>query len=164
MEISKILTCLCIGFLSIVSLQGQSIDTSVLSTTGNTISNASYAINFTIGETLIGTITNSQSVDQGFWSGIASLNTLSTETFLPSSSSVTIYPNPVSNYFTIRIPDSNHYSISLFDLTGQEVITKDISTSPLGDQIDISSLSQGSYILRLSVSNTDIGNFKIIKQ
>ena len=59
--------------------QAQSIDTSVISNSGGTHSNANNSINFSIGETIIGTISNSQSLDQGFWSVIGIQNTLSTE-------------------------------------------------------------------------------------
>ncbi|WP_299259903.1 T9SS type A sorting domain-containing protein [uncultured Aquimarina sp.] len=149
----------------VMATQAQSIDTSVISNSGSTNSNTSHIITFTIGETFIETITNSESIDQGFWSGIASLNVLSTEEFLFNNSTVTIYPNPVSDFFTIRIPDVNSYTISLFNLNGQEIMTKKLNTSLLGNRIDISTLPYGTYILRLSIpENNENKIFKIIKK
>ncbi|WP_298544416.1 T9SS type A sorting domain-containing protein [uncultured Aquimarina sp.] len=148
-----------------ITSQSQSIDTSVIANAGGINSNASYTIAFTIGETFIGTITNSESIDQGFWSGIASLNVLSTEEFQFSNSAITIYPNPVLDFFSIRIPDSKSYTISLFNLNGQEIMNQKIDTSLVDKRIDIRSLSKGVYLLRLSIPSTnDNKTFKIIKR
>ncbi|WP_298309663.1 T9SS type A sorting domain-containing protein [uncultured Aquimarina sp.] len=148
-----------------ITSQSQSIDTSAISNSGGSNSNTSHSITFTIGETIIGTITNSESIDQGFWSGIASLNVLSTEEFQFSNSAISIYPNPVLDFFTIRIPDINSYTISLFNLNGQEIIHQKINTSLVDNRIDISSLSQGVYLLKLSIPTTNENKtFKIIKK
>ncbi|WP_299443357.1 T9SS type A sorting domain-containing protein [uncultured Aquimarina sp.] len=147
------------------AIQAQSIDTSVISNSGDINSNASHIINFTIGESFIGSITNTQSIDQGFWSGVSSLNELSTEEFTDGNSIVTIYPNPASDFFTIRIPDIHNYTVSLYNLSGQLVFSQKVNATLLGNQIDISSLSQGVYILNLSVPETnEKKTFKIIKK
>ncbi|WP_299249718.1 T9SS type A sorting domain-containing protein [uncultured Aquimarina sp.] len=148
-----------------ITSQSQSIDTSVIANAGVINSNTSYTIAFTIGETFIGTITNSESIDQGFWSGIASLNVLSTEEFQFSNSAITIYPNPVLDFFSIRIPDSKSYTISLFNLNGQEIMNQKVNTSLVDKRIDIRSLSKGVYLLRLSIPSTNENKtFKIIKK
>ncbi len=161
MKIIYTLLFLCFA----VTSQSQSIDTSVIANSGSTNSNTSYIVSFTIGETFIGTIVNSESINQGFWSGIASINALSTEDFLSNDNTMEIYPNPALDFFTIRIPDSDSYTISLFNMKGQKVITQKINTALLGNQIDISSLAQGTYILRLSIPEINEDKiFKIIKK
>ncbi|SEL73123.1 Por secretion system C-terminal sorting domain-containing protein [Aquimarina amphilecti] len=149
----------------VMATQAQSIDISVISNAGGTESNTSNILSFTIGETFTETISNSQSIDQGFWSGIGSLNQLSTEEFLTNIGVIRIHPNPVSDFFTISIPDINNYTISLYNLNGQEVITKEVNATLIGHQINISSLAQGTYILRLSIPETNENKvFKIIKK
>ncbi|WP_378178123.1 T9SS type A sorting domain-containing protein [Aquimarina sp. SS2-1] len=145
--------------------QSQSIGVDVVSNAGSSNGNASHVINFTIGETFVGTITNSDSIDQGFWSGIAALNALSTEEFLFNNSIVTIYPNPVSDFFRIRIPDIDSYTFSLYNLNGQEVMNQKVNAILRDHQIDISSLAKGTYLLKLSVPETNENKvFKIIKK
>ncbi|MFD2562697.1 T9SS type A sorting domain-containing protein [Aquimarina rubra] len=161
MKIIYFILLLCFA----VTSQSQSIEMNVISNSGGSNGNTSHMINFTIGETFIGTITNSESIDQGFWSGIAALNALSTEEFLFNESIVTIYPNPVSDFFTIHIPDINSYTFSLYNLNGQEVMTRKVNALLLNHQIDISSLAQGTYLLKLSVPQTNENKvFKIIKK
>ena len=152
---------ICIALVS----QAQSIDPNVIANAGGTNSNASNSINFTIGETFVGTISNSSSIDQGFWSGIGSSNTLSTEEIIVDTTTLTVYPNPVSTFFTIRISDVDRYTISLFNNNGQKVVSQKVTAAPLGNRIDISSLAQGVYMLSLSIPETNkTETFKIIKQ
>ncbi|WP_027395377.1 T9SS type A sorting domain-containing protein [Aquimarina latercula] len=161
MKTLKILSLLCIAS----TIQAQSIDTSVISNSGGVSSNTSYTLNFTIGEPFIETISNSQSIDQGFWSGIGSLNQLSTEEFQPENGAIKIFPNPVSDFFTIRTPNIDHYTASIYNLNGQEVLTQEINTSMINHQIDISSLAQGTYVLRISIPEINENKiFKIIKK
>ena len=152
---------ICIAIAS----QAQSIDKSVIANAGDTNSNTSNSINFTIGETIVGTISNSSSIDQGFWSGIGLSNALSTEEIIVDNTTLAIYPNPVSTSFTIRIPDIDNYTFSLFNSSGQKVVSQKVTAAPLGNRIDISSLAQGVYMLSLSIPETNkTETFKIIKQ
>jgi len=57
---------------------------------------------------------------------------------------VTIYPNPTDNYLFIE-GNKNPISISIYNLLGAEVISKSNT-----DKIDVSELSNGVYIIRIS--------------
>ena len=57
-----------------------------------------------------------------------------------------IYPNPSFDYLTIT-GSLGTYSINVIDLTGRVIITTDMTTDSL--QLDVSSLTQGVYLLRL---------------
>ncbi|MHA7058628.1 T9SS type A sorting domain-containing protein [Aquimarina sp. M1] len=150
----------CLAFVS----NAQSIDTNVVSNAGGTNANTSHIITFTIGETFIRTISDSQSVEQGFWSGIAAQNILSTAEFQTDGRAIVVYPNPVSDFFTIRIPDIANYQLSIFNVSGQKVLSREVSPSPQGDRINISSLAKGIYMLTLfNTEVNDTKTFKIIK-
>ena len=64
---------------------------------------------------------------------------------------VTIYPNPTDNYLFIE-GNKNPISISIYNLLGAEVISKSNT-----DKINVSELSNGVYIIRISdgIGQTD---------
>jgi hypothetical protein len=64
---------------------------------------------------------------------------------------VTIYPNPTDNYLFIE-GNKNPISISIYNLLGAEVISKSNT-----DKIDVSELSNGVYIIKISdgIGQTD---------
>ena len=63
-----------------------------------------------------------------------------------ANADVNIYPNPTSDYFTIKGVDKRA-TITLFDLKGSEV--KSFANSV--NQFDVSELEQGTYLLYISV-------------
>ena len=87
--------------------------------------------------------------------------TLSTEIY--SLDQITVFPNPADNYITIK-SDYNLEDaiISLFDLNGRRVLNyKNNSNSNI---VDISSLSDGEYVLRVILSEGGIYSTKVLKR
>jgi endonuclease I len=71
-----------------------------------------------------------------------------------SSEGFTIYPNPAVNELNISLPTNKVAKIRIFDLTGKIVATfESVSSS---EPIDISSLRNGIYMVRISTENTTI--------
>ncbi|GHV69331.1 hypothetical protein FACS1894199_17840 [Bacteroidia bacterium] len=63
------------------------------------------------------------------------------------TSSLTVYPNPVSGTMTVKNPDyESVHIIELFDLNGQ--LVGQYSSSEATSNIDVSGLSSGLYVLR----------------
>ncbi|WP_223033447.1 FG-GAP-like repeat-containing protein [Hanstruepera marina] len=62
--------------------------------------------------------------------------------------SISIYPNPTSNYVTVSTPNNNSsIAYSVYDISGKAVITQqDLNTSK---QIDLKSLTSGIYFIHL---------------
>ncbi|CAH8283705.1 putative secreted protein (Por secretion system target) [Mariniflexile fucanivorans] len=76
--------------------------------------------------------------------------------------SIKVYPNPVKERIYFEIPsEESQLNIALFDMLGKQVLN--ISVDAVNNQIDVSSLSKGLYILRLNSKKTS-KSFKIIKQ
>jgi len=67
----------------------QSISQYVFGNTGATISGASNSLSFTLGEPVIGLISNGESLGQGFWLGAAASIVLSNEDFSSLEKSIT---------------------------------------------------------------------------
>ncbi len=79
-----------------------------------------------------------------------------------SSNSITIFPNPIINNLEIsyKIPLSELYQLSIFDLHGRELFKKDIKSSEI--IIDLTFLKSGLYNLRIK-NNYSIFNQKFVK-
>lgn len=70
-----------------------------------------------------------------------------------------IYPNPAQNIVNVEVDGLTE--IEVYDINGRFLIKKQMSENK--NSMDISSLSKGIYILKVSTGN-GIGNFKIIKE
>ena len=82
--------------------------------------------------------------------------TLTVEDLSPAASSIYVYPNPTAN--RIFIQSESITKAELFDLMGRKVMETN------QDQIDLSNISIGSYILQVTTQNNTTETFKIIKQ
>ena len=82
--------------------------------------------------------------------------TLTIEDLSPAPSSMYVYPYPTAN--RIYIQAENITKAELFDLMGRKVKATN------QDQIDLSNISSGSYILQVTTQNNTTQSFKIIKQ
>jgi hypothetical protein len=83
---------------------------------------------------------------------------LATKSF--NGASFKAYPNPVKNVWNVSYANTID-NVSVYNLLGQQVFTKAIGAKEA--QIDLSSLNQGSYIVKLA-SNDEVQTMKIIKQ
>ncbi|WP_293875489.1 T9SS type A sorting domain-containing protein [Flavobacterium sp.] len=73
---------------------------------------------------------------------------------------IQIYPNPVTDILTIT-PSEGITAIKLVTLLGQEIVLN--STRSVGNKIDVSGLSDGCYIARISFGNI-IKTIRFLKQ
>ncbi|MDP2687682.1 MAG: T9SS type A sorting domain-containing protein [Aequorivita sp.] len=71
-----------------------------------------------------------------------------------SEINVTIYPNPASSEFTIALPKTMKAEIRIFDITGKLLIYEANTLISNKHTVDVSSLSSGTYFVRL---NTEEG-------
>jgi len=64
-------------------------------------------------------------------------------------SELSLFPNPVSQELNVNIggASEDYYIVSLYDIQGQEVISK--TYSDFNFKIDVSSYTQGTYLLRI---------------
>ena len=83
---------------------------------------------------------------------IMSLNDLDQLTFKT-------YPNPANDILNISA-SSKLTQIEIYSILGRKVLTKDINTTE--DQINISNLTKGVYIIKTYIDNA-VGSFKFIK-
>ena len=82
--------------------------------------------------------------------------TLTVEDIYPLDSRISVYPNPTAN--RIYIQGENVLQAELFDLRGRKVKATNQK------QIDLSDITSGSFILKITTDNNNTKSFKIIKK
>ena len=82
--------------------------------------------------------------------------TLTIEDIYPLDSRISVYPNPTAN--RIYIQGENILQAELFDLRGRKV------KQTTQKQIDLSDITSGSFILKVTTDNDKTKSFKIIKK
>ncbi len=143
-------------------LGAQSLDKVVLGSAGEPIENTEVKVNFTIGEPIVGLVTNYETIDQGFWasSGILVIPlTVSEQTI-----DIVVYPNPVVEELTIYAGENKVLGMQLFAVNAKRVLVQKVDAPQLEHKIDMSYLTRGVYILQLFLEgNKELQEFKIIK-
>jgi len=66
-----------------------------------------------------------------------------------------IFPNPANQFLTVQFDEelSGDVVVSIFDLEGREVMKTTLSSESNSQQIDISSLNSGMYVMKAVVEN-----------
>jgi len=155
----KLSTVLLLG-LGIAGLQAQ---TAVTSTGGNASGSggsASYSVGQVVYTTNIGT---NGSVAQGVQQPYEISVVTAIEQAKGINLSVTAYPNPTTDYLTLRIDefDISNLSFQLYDMNGKLLQNEKIT----GNQTSIvmSNLVPATYFVKVIQENKEVKTFKIIK-
>lgn len=132
----------------------------VVSSQGETYSNANGSIDFTLGEVIINTGTDgTNDLTQGFHQ--TNWNFLGVEDFAPDYEA-TIFPNPTQDVLNIRASIYENVTYTLYDSQGKLVMQNLLSAAQT--PIQVSQLAPGSYSLTLKNSTQNLKTFKLIKQ
>lgn len=97
---------------------------------------------------------------EAVWQGFTSINILSTNSFI-NKNNIKIYPNPVSNYLTIKNPSLANLQLQVINQMGQIVIDRGQNDS--SKSLDVSTLSKGLYFLNINTEGNKIQTIKFIK-
>jgi hypothetical protein len=132
----------------------------VVSTQGDSYSNANGSIDFTIGEVIINTGTDgANDLTQGFHQ--TNWNFLGLEDFAPNYEAI-IFPNPTEDVLNIRTSAFENVTYTLYDAQGKLVMQNILSAEQT--PIQVSQLAPGSYSLTLNNETQNLKTFKLIKQ
>ncbi len=93
------------------------------------------------------------SYGRGLWASPLVDSTVGIEEVI-SDSNVSIYPNPATSEFTIALPKTMKAEVRIFDITGKLLIYEANALIANRYTVDVSSLSSGTYFVRL---NTEEG-------
>ena len=131
----------------------------VVSTQGESYSNASGSIDCTIGEVIIDTGTDgANDITQGFHQ--TNWNFLGVEDFAPNYEAI-IFPNPTEDVLNIKTSMFENVTYTLYDGLGKLVMQDILSSEQT--PIQVSQLAPGSYSLTLHNETQNLKTFKLIK-
>jgi hypothetical protein len=148
-------TLLFLTLLTTLSVTAQE----VVSTQGDSYSNASGSIDFTIGEVVINTGTDgTNDLTQGFHQ--SNWNFLGVDDFAPNYEAI-VYPNPTEDVLNIRTSTFENVTYTLYDALGKRVMQDKLSAERT--PIQVSQLAPGSYSLTLNNERQNLKTFKLIK-
>ena len=131
----------------------------VVSSQGESYSNASANIDFTLGEVIIATGTDgTNDLTQGFHQ--TNWNFLGVEDFAPNYEAI-IFPNPTEDILNIRTSTFENVTYTLYDAQGKLVMQDILSAEQT--PIQVSQLAPGSYSLTLNNQTQNLKTFKLVK-
>ncbi|MFT5779912.1 MAG: hypothetical protein ACI837_002871 [Crocinitomicaceae bacterium] len=156
-QISTMKKLLLFGALALSSI---SFSQEVVSTQGDSYTNASGSIDFTIGEVVINTGTDgTNDLTQGFHQ--TNWNFLGVDNH-EQNFEATVYPNPMGTELYIQTESFEYVSYIIYDATGRIVAENKLNALQTG--IDVSTFAPSSYSLVLRNENQEkVKTFKLVK-
>ena len=148
-------TLFLFSLLSTIAVSAQE----VVSTQGDSYSNTSANINFTIGEVVINTGTNgTNELTQGFHQ--TNWNFVGMEDYSPGFKA-SVFPNPTSEVLNIRTSSFENVRYTLYNAQGKLLIQDILSAEQT--PIQVGQLAPGSYSIILNNQTQNLKTFKLIK-
>ena len=148
-------TLFLFSLLSTIAVSAQE----VVSTQGDSYSNTSANINFTIGEVVINTGTNgTNELTQGFHQ--TNWNFVGMEDYSPGFKA-SVFPNPTSEVLNIRTSSFENVRYTLYNAQGKLLIQEILSAEQT--PIQVGQLAPGSYSIILNNQTQNLKTFKLIK-
>jgi hypothetical protein len=150
-------------FLLGLGLTGIQAQESVVSSGGDA-TDSGGSISYSIGQSVYTTNTGtSGSVSQGVQQPFEISVITSIEEAKDISLSVSAYPNPTTNYITLKVDNFDLLTLSfqLFDITGKLLESKKIDSNEI--IINTENLVSANYFLKVFKGQQEVKTFKIVK-
>ncbi len=143
-------------FLLSASVNAQS----VISAQGNSYTNGSNTIDYTIGEAVTATTSNgTNDLTQGFHQTNVTITNIED---LDVNVSVNVFPNPTSEFVNLNIEKFEGLTLRIFDVGGK--LLKKVQLDSTQTEVSVLEYAEGTYLLTLeNKSRKKIKTFKIIK-
>ena len=143
--------------LATIELQAQE----TVSATGGNATGAGGSSSYTVGQVVYTTSTGTngsvaQGVQQPYEISI-SVGIEVTEINLELS----VYPNPTTNYLTLKVEDNANLSLQLYDLQSKIIENKTLSSN--STKISLERQPNATYFLKVLKDNRIVKIFKVIK-
>ena len=134
----------------------------VLSASGGDATGSGGSVAYSVGQIVYTTSTGTTgSVAQGVEQAYEIYSVGIKETTL--NISLSVFPNPTSDFLTLIVEDYNNETLSfdLLDEQGKLILSEQITNQET--QVAMSTLARGSYFINILQANKQIQTFKIIK-
>ena len=131
----------------------------IVSTQGDSYTNVSGSLDFTVGEVVIDTGTDGvYSLTQGFHQPIWKFVGIED---IVASYEASVYPNPTEDVLFIKANDFENVTCYLYDAQGRLVVESSLISEQTA--IQVSHLAKGSYFLNLNQESQILKTFKLVK-
>lgn len=143
-------------------LFSQQISPQIISTSGSSFSSGSVQLDYTLGELVIATFTNTSSIyTQGFHQPEMIITEVSTNEAIRE---IKIFPNPTESSVQVQLPNKNiEFIISIYSSDGKLLISSKTRESN-EVMLNISNFAQGTYLLKVAQNDSVFSSFVIIKK
>lgn len=140
---------------------GQTIQNSVIASTGASASSGNVKMDYTLGEVVVETFSaGGNTLTQGFHQTNLTLVAIENPELFTE---ISIYPNPASDVMNVDIPSGySLLDISLYDVTGKLILNKNQVSGKL--TLDVATMASGTYYLQvINPQNKQLKTFKLVK-
>ena len=150
-------------FLPCLLAKGQSPLQQVVATSGGSGQSGDIAVEWTLGETVIATLSNETTIlSQGFHQPGLLITAIKMPEEIPYT--LEAYPNPTCDRLLIKLENEEtaDFQYGLYDMNGRLLEEKELQ----GDvtTVDMNHYPLGIYLLRVSLSGKEVKTFGVIKQ
>ena len=124
----------------------------VISSSGNHSAGSGVALSWTVGEPVIGTVSNgSVTLTQGFHQ--SRLSTTSVDEIVTPGLKLAVYPNPFSEILNLKVDEGEFSKLqyALFTLEGKSLALQNLRDNLT--QIDLQTYAAGNYLLKVTRKN-----------
>ncbi len=156
----KSIIALVLGFIPWLLLS-QTISPGVLAVTGQTFSNSSFSVQWTLGEVVVDQSSNGTAqLDHGFNQLLSDeVNTAVSEIKLDVP--VSLFPNPALDRIIVEIADQESYQYTIYSMTGERLAEGWIQN---GIRLDIAHLVPSTYFVEFRGLRNERGIYIFTKQ
>ncbi len=140
----------------------QSLSPQIISTSGTSFTNSSAQLDWTLGEPVTSTLSNSNNLlTQGFHQ--PNLLTSSIDD-VPADYSITIFPNPTVDFLQLQIQNvlNQVLVVDLYTVEWKLLKSRQINSST-HLQLDMTEYNSGTYLLLIKNNSAQNKSFRIIK-
>jgi hypothetical protein len=133
----------------------------VITTSGGSLKNNNTVANWTIGETIIETISDiNATVTSGFNQPGLKITTLAES--IKSNVELSIFPNPTSQFVNIKYGGQLPIKARILTIDGKVLSILEIKEQP--SQLDFSDKKSGVYIIEITDKSGISNKYRIVKQ
>lgn len=157
-KLSTLVVALCISSTVVF---GQTIQNSVIASTGASTSSGNVKMDYTVGEVVVETFSaGGNTLTQGFHQTNLTLVAIENAELF---SEINLYPNPAHDILNVDIPATYAVlNVNLYDVTGKLLRNNPDATGKL--TYDVSNLATGTYYLQIMNPKTQqVKTFKLVK-
>lgn len=159
----KKLMFLVVGLALTIMAMSQTASSELVSSGGDSFSNANYQIDWSIGECMIATFSGvNYQLTQGFHQ--SNYIVTDVEELSESNANISVYPNPTTDLISVDFTNVavSESILTIADINGKVLQVR--SSENNSEKLDFAAYAAGVYFLTVKQENKVVKSFKIIKK